>query len=329
MTAVNGNIQHADFHISYTCNRSCPFCSEAARLQESPIEFIPAPAVIEKLKSLNERGVKSVLFTGGEIFLHPGLLDIVNAAAELSMRVCLSTNGVCVDRDFFDSIAPRINLLQVSFHASNSQLYDEITGQPGSFDELESFIKHAKKYVNKMYFMANIVMSRQNAPDILDAVKKICSYEMFKMILLSNLAPEGRALENYSDKTLRLSEITEIVEQVKFFLWRGNIELHVFGVPFCSLGRHGANSNDLFWRPLMTVELDPAASSAGKIALMETISDSCSRERTKPEKCALCRCNIDTFCGGVFTKYYEIFGDSEISPVQPSANISAGSACPA
>lgn len=329
MTAVNGNIRHADFHISYTCNRSCPFCSEAVRLQESRVEFIPAATVIEKLDSLNERGIKSVLFTGGEIFLHPGLRDIVNAAAKLSMHVGLSTNGVCVDSDLFDSIAPKINLLQVSFHASNAQLYDEITGQPGGFDKLEAFIKHAKKHVKKMYFMANIVMTRQNAAGILDAVKQICSYEMFKMILLSNLAPEGRALENYSDKTLRLAEIADIVEQVKFFLWRGNIELHVFGVPFCSLGRHGANSNDLFWRPLMTVELDPAASSTGDAALMETVSVSCARERTKPEKCALCRCNIDTFCGGVFTKYYETFGDAEISPVQPSANIPAGSACPA
>lgn len=321
MTSGNDDIYHVDFHISYTCNRACDFCSEAGRMSESRVGFIPADTVIEKLQSLKQRNIKMVLFTGGEIFLHPELKEIVEAASKMSLRVGLSTNGSCVDPVFFDSIARRVYLLQVSFHAHEKELFDGVVGQPGSFEKLESFIEHAKKHVGKIYFMANVVMTRKNGAFITDTVRKICSYETFKMILLSNMAPEGRALENYADLALPLTDIAATVDRVKHFLWRGNIELHVFGVPFCVLGRHGANSNDIFWRPRLHVELDPDASGGGEAVLKEILFASCSRERTKPAKCSECSCNLDNFCGGVFTRYLEEFGDEEISPVRTGMSL--------
>lgn len=309
-------IAHVDFHISYTCRHSCVFCSEADRMAAAPMEFVPAETVLGSLETYRGRGLFSVLFTGGEPFLHPDIEAIVRGARELGFRVGISTNGVCAPLDVFDATIKYLSQVHVSFHSHTKSLFDGTTGTSGGLEKLEAFLARAATHVQSTFYLANIVLTRRNIKRADAIVKKICGYNMFKLILLSNVAPEGRALHSYRTLVPRLTDVSGCVEKVKNYLWEGNVELHVFGVPFCALGRNGANSNDIFFYPRLTAELDEAASANGAVVLKETVSVNNTRERMKPHECDGCSCNDDTFCGGVFTRYFELYGGEELRPVQ-------------
>ncbi|MFH1540018.1 MAG: radical SAM protein [bacterium] len=308
-------INHADFHISYQCSNRCVFCSEAQNLGLSPEMELPTEAIFMKLEDLKARGVNSVLFTGGEPFLNPDLTRIVGKAADLGMKVMVSTNGTRVDPSVFKEMAPKINQVIISYHAHTAELNEATTGNTEGFERRKEFIVEAKKYVGNIFFMANIVLTRLNLDSAIDIVKDVLDNNIFKLILLSNLAPEGRAMERYGELTLRLREVSEVVGQVKDLLRNGNIELHVFGVPFCAIGVNGANSNDLSWYPRVTVERRPPENEDTSPELMESESWLPTRKRGKPQLCLSCRCNDDGFCGGIFSVYADMYGCGELKPV--------------
>jgi MoaA/NifB/PqqE/SkfB family radical SAM enzyme len=312
---TTSKIAHADFHISYRCNNRCAFCSESTNLGLYPEMEIPTEIIFRKLEELRARGIIEVLFTGGEPFLNPDLPRIVGKAVDLGLRVSVSTNGANVDLDIFNEIAMKLNQVIISYHAHTEQLHEAITGNREGFEKRKEFFEEAKKHVGRINFLANIVLTRLNLDAALDIVKDALSLNMFKLILLSNLAPEGRALEGYGELTPRLAEIAGIVGQVKDLLRNGNVELHVFGVPFCTLGPNGANSNDVFWYPRLTVERRPPEQGEISAELMESASWAPTRKRGKPQFCSECRCNSDAFCGGLFTVYADLFGCGELKPV--------------
>lgn len=75
------------FHTGTNCNLRCPFCLEGSRPGDNRIEFITeaeaAPLIAEAL----DYGVKTFSFTGGEPFLNPHMVPILDLA--LTHRPCL------------------------------------------------------------------------------------------------------------------------------------------------------------------------------------------------------------------------------------------------
>lgn len=312
---IDNQIVHADFHVSYRCNNRCVFCSEALNLGLGPEMEVPAEAIFAKLEELWSRGVRNVLFTGGEPFLNPILPAIIGKAFDMGMRVSVSTNGACVDLAVFRAIAPKLHQMIISYHAHTPELHEAITGNREGFERRKEFLAEAKNYAGKIFFLANVVLTRLNIGEAVEVVKDALEHNIFKLILLSNIAPEGRGLEGYVELAPRLSEVAGVAARVKDLLRTGNIEMHVFGAPFCALGIAGANSNDLFWYPRVTVERRPPEAGSASPELMESESWFPTRKRCKPQSCLECRCNTDSFCGGVFTAYADAFGCEELKPI--------------
>ena len=312
---IKPQIDHADFHISYKCNNRCVFCSESLNLGLGPEMELPPEVIFAKLKELHTRGVRNVLFTGGEPFLNPALPAIIGNAFDMGMKVSVSTNGTAVDLDVFRAIAPKISQIIISYHAHTADLHEAITGNREGFERRKELLAEMKNHVGKIFFLANIVLTRLNIGVAMEVITDALEQNIFKLILLSNLAPEGRGLDSYTELAPRLCEVADVASRVKDLVRSGNVEMHVFGMPFCALGIAGANSNDMFWYPRVTVERRPPEAGSASPELMESESWNATRKRCKPNICLKCRCNADCFCGGVFTAYADAFGCEELKPI--------------
>ena len=80
------------FHTGTNCNLSCPFCLEGSRPGDDRIQFITLEDTKPFIDEAFEMGVAKSSFTGGEPFVNPHFMEILDCA--LAHRPCLVlTNG--------------------------------------------------------------------------------------------------------------------------------------------------------------------------------------------------------------------------------------------
>ena len=80
------------FHTGTNCNLSCPFCLEGSKPGDNRIEFITLEDVKPFIAEALELGVTKLSFTGGEPFVNPWFVRILDYA--LDHRPCfVLTNG--------------------------------------------------------------------------------------------------------------------------------------------------------------------------------------------------------------------------------------------
>ena len=75
------------FHSGTNCNLRCPFCLEGSKPGDNRIEFLTLADARRFMDEALELGVKKFSFTGGEPFVNPEFIQILDYALEL--RPCL------------------------------------------------------------------------------------------------------------------------------------------------------------------------------------------------------------------------------------------------
>jgi sulfatase maturation enzyme AslB (radical SAM superfamily) len=75
------------FHTGTNCNLRCPFCLEGSKPGDNRIEFLTLEDARRFINEALELGVKKFSFTGGEPFVNPEFVAILDAALE--HRPCL------------------------------------------------------------------------------------------------------------------------------------------------------------------------------------------------------------------------------------------------
>ncbi len=80
------------FHTGTTCNLRCPFCLEGSKPGDNRLNMITFEDALPFIHEALELGVEQFSFTGGEPFVVPGLIKILDSS--LDHRPCLVlTNG--------------------------------------------------------------------------------------------------------------------------------------------------------------------------------------------------------------------------------------------
>lgn len=106
-----------------TCNLACPWCDT----NKKETMALTAPEILREVASRERR---SVILTGGEPTIQPGLDDLVARLKEAGHWVALETNGLVTPRcaDLFDYIAvsPKADFARRYLEASMLRRADEM-----------------------------------------------------------------------------------------------------------------------------------------------------------------------------------------------------------
>ena len=123
------------------CNLLCRYCY--AGTEQGSRAFIDYERLCGFLESFVGSGGRKVLLTGGELFLHDRVLDIIKYASRLGLIVDIFTNGTLVTDAHIDVIGKRVNQVFLSLDGPQS-VQDRLSGTPGSFDRVrETAVKFA------------------------------------------------------------------------------------------------------------------------------------------------------------------------------------------
>ncbi|MFN7146446.1 MAG: radical SAM protein, partial [Myxococcota bacterium] len=108
------------------CNLRCAFCD----LWEGK-QHVPVDRTLRLLDEARAIGTRTLVLTGGEPLLHPGLFEIVRGAKARGMGVNVTTNGTLVERHYAALVAAGVDSLSMSIDGLQ-ETHDRLRGQAGA-----------------------------------------------------------------------------------------------------------------------------------------------------------------------------------------------------
>jgi MoaA/NifB/PqqE/SkfB family radical SAM enzyme len=154
--------------LTYRCHQRCVHCylPEAWRQGRGPGPELSTVQVKRILDQLAEAGTFLLGLSGGEVFLRPDLLEILEYARALNFSISLMSSGTLkVNRDILRILGDLgINGLLLTLFSLNPAVHDGLTGIPGSWAVLQETIQEAKAVGLPVVF--NCIAMRPNAGDV-------------------------------------------------------------------------------------------------------------------------------------------------------------------
>lgn len=305
-------MQRVEIHIAYQCANKCLFCSEAEQLSRFRSFFIPFPILERKLKLLAAKGFTHLTLTGGEPTEHPDIIRILQLADQMGFRVYIGSNGGRFsDPEFCLQALPLISEISLSLHAPDADLHDRLCQNGESFQNMLLALRNIQSFSSKYRFagFANIVAVKENFHVISGIIKFASRYSFIGQIMISRVAPEGRAKDNYYGLAVALADYRLLIDSWIGSARKKNIILRFFGVPLCLLGKKYGLSNDWWWSDRLTIERWTAN---GRDIFKATRSVRPDRNRSKLAVCK--KCAYNNKCGGIFHPDLDGLDESLIKP---------------
>ncbi|MFH0976033.1 MAG: GTP 3',8-cyclase MoaA [Spirochaetota bacterium] len=141
--------------ITDKCNLRCSYCMppEGLELLEHD-EVLRNEEFIYLIRIFADLGIKKVRFTGGEPLVRKGFLDIVEGTREASpdLELCLTTNGVLLDKVIPDLKRLSVKKLNISLDTLSQDEFKKITGR----DYFNKVISNIENAISMDYFEVKI-----------------------------------------------------------------------------------------------------------------------------------------------------------------------------
>ncbi len=186
------------FAITDACNARCSFCS-FWRNRSGRSTYVSADAASDAIGILYRHGIRYLIISGGEPFLHPELDRIIRCASEKGVRVIIVTNGSLLSSGRIESVAGAgLSSFEISVDATDATTHEANRGLPGLCDR----IRTANRMIQSLGLRSTASVAISRLVDY-DALPAFLRYLGFDSVTFSYpLRSVGSNFLGYSDSLL-------------------------------------------------------------------------------------------------------------------------------
>ncbi|HHY80392.1 MAG TPA: radical SAM protein [Thermoanaerobacter sp.] len=180
------------------CNLYCKHCFNASSREN--ISQLSSDEVYHLIDHAIDCGIYQIDFTGGEIFLYPNLLDILNYLDEKPVITHLFTNLTLLTKEQIDIISNLecVHKIITSLDFYTPEKHDDFRSLKGAFERTVSNIRYLKEK-NFENICVNIMVLDDNHEEI----EKLINFLKFDLKVdyrVDTIIPQGRAESFISKK---------------------------------------------------------------------------------------------------------------------------------
>jgi len=141
------------------CNLKCDFCDLWHYTDMMPFES--AATIVRRAPAA---GVKTLVITGGEPFVHPRIFELIELARNLELGVNITTNGTLLVKDLDRVKASRVDSLSISLDGFEAN-HDSLRGVDGTYATVMDAIDVLKAETD-IWLNIYFVVTNQNVRDL-------------------------------------------------------------------------------------------------------------------------------------------------------------------
>ena len=190
------------WEITYACNLSCIHClSDSGKRRPGELTTDKCYQVIDDLA---RNKVFQFNIGGGEPFMRPDFLELMDYAHEKGMVTCISTNGTRIDAETARRLRHPLVYIQVSLDGATPESNDAIRGE-GSFRKVIQALEYLKR--ESIEVSINTVLTRRSI-DELDKLKDLAA-DFSAKLRVSRFRPSGRGKQAWSELNVSRNQMLD------------------------------------------------------------------------------------------------------------------------
>lgn len=173
----HNQIYSTTFELTYNCNEKCIHCYASYPQENICNNILELDKCKEIIDELYEMKCLHISFTGGDPFMFKGFVDLFKYARSKNFVCDIYTNGQAIANKpkILDEIIPLFpRTFYISLYGSTSEVHDNITCVPGSFEKTLTTIKLLHKA--NISVVLNVMVMKNNyhqIQEIIDLSKKL------------------------------------------------------------------------------------------------------------------------------------------------------------
>jgi uncharacterized protein len=185
-----------ELRITLRCNLSCKYCFLGESLHQPDKEMMSLGDYKKLIKDCKDKGLKEVVFTGGEPLIRFGLLqELVEFSSSLDLKTKIHSNGTLISEEKCRQLVNSgLTEVRISIDSIDEILFDKITESRGLYQRLnnniQTLINEQDLIVGGRFTITGL--NYQHIPD----VYHYCADKRFDYLELKPVAIVGSALEN-------------------------------------------------------------------------------------------------------------------------------------
>lgn len=200
-------IETIEWYLTEHCNLKCQHCKASAPTTERKDELDLEDA-LRCVDRIEEMGVRSITFTGGEPFLNNNIMKIIEYCASKGMGIQIMSNGTLITREIAAKLAEiGVSRIKISIDGPNPDVHDSIRGVKNAFNKSTNAIRMLKEFGH--FVVINNVISKSTI-NKLDDIYKLAEDLGVDAIHMMPMAPLGSAVDNW--ETISAPYIDQINE---------------------------------------------------------------------------------------------------------------------
>jgi MoaA/NifB/PqqE/SkfB family radical SAM enzyme len=292
-----------DLKVGYSCNNMCRHCVQGDkrhRIRDKTPEEIAA-----ELKEVRSRGIRSVVFTGGEATVRPDIIEQVALARELGYEVIqVQTNARMFSSAKFTKCMVEAGMTELAsaLNGHIPELHDYISRVPGAWKQTVQGIKNVREY--GIPVLSNTVVTRPNYRFLKEIAELLLGLGVVQY-QLAFVHPAGRAWTDFDQLVPNITLAAPYIHRgLDPGIERG-VRVMSEAMPFCHMKGYEQYVAELIIPPSDVYETE--------LKIVEWEKWRVNEGKWKGEKCRACR--FYDVCEGPWREYVEKRGESEFVPV--------------
>ncbi len=195
--------QAVDISLTGKCNFRCRYCFYADAMQTRP--DLASEAWHSFLAELGKLAVREVCLSGGEVFVRPDLMDLIDQVTANRMRYSLLTNGTLITEKSVAALEKfgrpaRLSSIQVSIDGSCPEIHDKSRGR-GSFDRAIAGLRLLKEAGFPV--TSRVTVNRFNVDDLENIARLLLDEIRLPSFGTNDAIPMGAGCGNQDEIALR------------------------------------------------------------------------------------------------------------------------------
>ena len=196
------------WEVTYTCNLRCIHClSDSGPKRKGELSTAECLQVIDALAAMK---VFQFNIGGGEPFMRPDFLELMEYAHQKGMVTCISTNGTLINKAIARRLDNKLVYIQVSLDGATPTSNDAIRGR-GSFQKATQALEYLRQ--RDIEVSINTVLTQRSFAE-LDQLKELASSFGAKL-RVSRFRPSGRGKQSWTQLNVDREQL------VAFSTWLG------------------------------------------------------------------------------------------------------------
>lgn len=205
------NINHFNLEITKKCNQKCFYCFNDSGYSQSKNE-LSIEQWKNSLSEISSLNFKSVHITGGEPFLHPNIVEILQHSIGLGLETTILSNGLRIKKlaEKNPYLFSQIKTAQISLDSMNPEMHNARRGFKNAFPDAINAITTFLKL--NVPVEISTTVSEQNLQDLFD-IGAYCK-TIGASLILRPLISTGRANDLKHSDTFH-STLNKIIFELK------------------------------------------------------------------------------------------------------------------